>query len=180
MSSSERTQDVRSTGCQRPTPTNCRSAFGGSTRTLRSKQRAGDGACEVATRGSMGMATDVGGRRFVPRDHTGVEGHVDEWWGAKYLPQVRYDAQALIIDANEAAEAFFGRRMVGHHWQEFVTPGSTDQVGVMLEILAEVGAAEPRFRMPRPDGGLIEFDSFTFVDGEELVTLMRGVEELRT
>ena len=44
----------------------------------------------------------------------------------------------------------------------------------MLEILAQVGAAESRFRMPRPDGGLIEFDSFTFVDGDDMVTVMRS------
>jgi PAS domain-containing protein len=113
----------------------------------------------------------------VRRDHKGVDGHVDEWWRAKDLPQVRYDAQALIIDANEAAEAFFGRRMVGHHWQEFVTPGSTDQVGVMLEILAEVGAAESRFRMPRGDGHLLEFDSYTEAHGEEFVTLFRLATE---
>jgi PAS domain-containing protein len=119
----------------------------------------------------------AGGRWIVRRDHKGVDGHVDEWWRAKDLPQVRYDAQALIIDANEAAEAFFGRRMVGHHWQEFVTPGSTDQVGVMLEILAEVGAAESRFRMPRGDGHLLEFDSYTEAHGEEFVTLFRLATE---
>ena len=56
--------------------------------------------------------------------------------------------------------------MVGHHWQEFVTPGSTEQVSATLEILAEIGAAESRFRMPRGDGSLVEFDSYTEVDGE--------------
>jgi PAS domain-containing protein len=88
---------------------------------------------------------------------------------------VRYDAQALILEANEPAEAFFGRAMVGHHWQEFVTPGSTEQVGAMLDILAEVGAAESRFRMPRGDGSLIEFDSYTEVDGEVFETVFRRV-----
>jgi hypothetical protein len=66
--------------------------------------------------------------------------------------------------------------MVGHFWQEFVTPGSTDQVGLMLEILADVGAAESRFRMPRGDGRLVEFDSYTEVQGEEYVTRFRRAE----
>jgi PAS domain-containing protein len=114
-----------------------------------------------------------GDRWVVRRDHKDVDDGGEPWWRAGDLPQVRYDAQALILDANEAAESFFGRRMVGHHWQEFVTPGSTDQVEVMLEILAEVGAAESRFRMPRGDGRLLEFDSFTEVHGEEFVTLFR-------
>ena len=113
-----------------------------------------------------------GDRWTVRRDDKVVDGG-HAWWRASDLPQVRYDAQALILDANPAAEAFFGRRMVGHHWQEFVTPGSTDQVDVMLEILAEVGAAESRFRMPRGDGRLLEFDSYTEVQGEEFVTLFR-------
>jgi hypothetical protein len=63
--------------------------------------------------------------------------------------------------------------MVGHHWQEFVTPGSTEQVSAMLAILAEVGRAESRFRMPRADGSLMEFDSYTEVVGEGLTTVMR-------
>jgi PAS domain-containing protein len=119
---------------------------------------------------SVGLTGD---RWIVRRDHADLDGHADPWWRAAGLPRVRYDAQALILDANSAAEAFFGRPMVGHHWQEFVTPGSSDQVAVMLEILAEVGAAESRFRMPRGDGHLLEFDSYTENDGEEFVTLFR-------
>jgi hypothetical protein len=65
--------------------------------------------------------------------------------------------------------------MVGHHWQEFVTAGSTDEVSIMLEILAEAGAAESRFRMPRGDGSLLEFDSYTVVDGAEFSTVFRPV-----
>jgi PAS domain-containing protein len=114
-----------------------------------------------------------GARWVVRRDHTAVDGRVGAWWQGPDLPKVRYDAQALILDANEAAEAFFARRMVGHHWQEFVTPGSTDQVEVMLDILAKVGAAESRFRMPRGDGRLLEFDSYTEVHGEEFETVFR-------
>jgi PAS domain-containing protein len=92
------------------------------------------------------------------------------------LPRVRYDAEALIVEANAAAEALLGRRMVGHHWQEFVTPGSTEQVSAMLAILAEVGRAESRFRMPRADGSLLEFDSYTEVVGEGFTTVMRPRE----
>jgi PAS domain-containing protein len=91
------------------------------------------------------------------------------------VARVRYDAQALILEANDAAQSMFGRPMVGHFWQEFVTPGSTEQVTVMLEILAEVGAAESRFRMPRPDGSLLEFDSYTEADGDEFATAFRPV-----
>ncbi|HSL77340.1 MAG TPA: PAS domain-containing protein [Candidatus Limnocylindrales bacterium] len=110
------------------------------------------------------------------RDHDGVESSSEPWWRGPDTPRVRYDAQALILEANEQAEAFFGRSMVGHHWQEFVTPGSTDQVGVMLEILAEVGAAESRFRMPHGDGRLLEFDSYTEVHGEDFVTMFRQAD----
>lgn len=114
-----------------------------------------------------------GDRWTARRDHGDVEASTEPWWQADDLPRVRYDAQALIVEANGQAEAFFGRSMVGHHWQEFVTPGSTDQVGVMLEILAEVGAAESRFRMPHGDGRLLEFDSYTKVQGEDYITLFR-------
>jgi PAS domain-containing protein len=98
-----------------------------------------------------------------------------DWWDDPELPRVRYDRQALIVETNRAAETFFGRRLVGHHWQEFVTPGSTEQVTVMLDILAGIGAAESRFRMPRSDGSLVEFESYTTVDGEDFTTVMRPV-----
>jgi hypothetical protein len=95
------------------------------------------------------------------------------WWTDPGLPTVRYDAQALIVWANEAATSLLGQRLVGHYWQEFVTPGSTEQVSAMLAILAEIGKAESRFRMPRADGSLVEFDSYTEVDGESFTTVMR-------
>jgi hypothetical protein len=117
----------------------------------------------------------VDGHWLARRDHETITSTDPPWWRSPDLPLVRYDAQALILEANEPAEAFFGRAMVGHHWQEFVTPGSTEQVGAMLDILAEVGAAESRFRMPRGDGSLIEFDSYTEVDGEVFETVFRRV-----
>ena len=45
----------------------------------------------------------------------------------------------------------------------------------MLAILAEVGAAESRFRLPMPNGSLLEFDSYTEVDGDEFVSAYRLV-----
>jgi len=96
-----------------------------------------------------------------------------QWWVEPGLPSVRYDAQALIVEANDAAEAFLGRPLVGHHWQEFVTPGSTEQVSAMLGVLAELGTRSSRFRMPRADGSLMEFDSYTEVHGESYTTVMR-------
>jgi hypothetical protein len=48
----------------------------------------------------------------------------------------------------------------------------------MLEILAEAGAAESRFRMPRGDGSLVEFDSYTVAEGSEFSTVFRRVPVL--
>lgn len=108
------------------------------------------------------------------RDSTATNEADSGWWTDPALARVRYDAQALILEANEAAEALLGRGLVGHHWQEFVIPGSAEQVSAMLSILAELGRAESRFRMPRADGSLVEFDSYTEVDGETYVTVMRA------
>lgn len=110
------------------------------------------------------------------RDRHVTEADGEQWWRQPDLPRVRYDAEALILEANGAAESFFGQQMVGHYWQEFVTPGSTDQVGIMLDILAEIGAAESRFRMPRGDGHLLDFDSYTETHGEEFVTVFRQAD----
>ena len=116
---------------------------------------------------------EIDGERWIARrDQIDAPEAAKSWWDPD-LPRVRYDAEALIVEANPAAEALLGRRMVGHHWQEFVTPGSTEQVSAMLAILAEVGRAESRFRMPRADGSLMEFDSYTEVVGEGFTTVMR-------
>jgi PAS domain-containing protein len=113
----------------------------------------------------------------IHRDRQSMSGPDSQWWLDATVAQVRYDAQALILEANQAASALFGRELVGHYWQEFVTAGSTEQVTVMLEILAEVGAAESRFRMPKPDGSLLEFDSYTEVVGDEFTTSFRPVPQ---
>jgi PAS domain-containing protein len=115
------------------------------------------------------------GETWVAEREPGAAEATRGWWGDLGLPRVRYDAEALILEANEAAERFLGRALVGRHWQDFVTPGSTEEVAVMLEILGEVGAAESRFRLPRSDGNLVEFDSYTTVTGEEFVTVMKPV-----
>lgn len=108
------------------------------------------------------------------RDHDDSNAAAAGWWEDPGLARVRYDAQALILQANQAAEALLGRNLVGRYWQELVIPGSTEQVAAMLTILSELGRAESRFRMPRADGSLVEFDSYTEVDGETYVTTMRA------
>ena len=107
------------------------------------------------------------------RDRDDADPAAVEWWHDEALPTVRYDAQALILEANAAAQKLLGSPLVGHYWQEFVTPGTTEQVSAMLAILADVGAAESRFRMPAADGSLVEFDSYTQVSGETFTTIMR-------
>jgi len=118
-----------------------------------------------------------GDRWVAHRDRVDEPQSTETWWANPGLPRVRYDAEALILEANPAVEDLLGRQVVGHHWQEFVTPGSTEQVSAMLAILAQVGHAESRFRMPRADGSLVEFDSYTEVDGEGFTTIMRPREE---
>jgi hypothetical protein len=117
------------------------------------------------------VTADNDGRWLVERD--GGVAPSPGWWNEPGLPRVRYDAQALILDANQAAESLLGTALVGRYWQEFVTPGSTEQVAAMLEILASIGEAESRFRIPAADGSLVEFDSFTKVEGETFTTIMR-------
>ena len=116
---------------------------------------------------------DHDGRWTATRDAEGFDPPPEAWWDDDALPRVHYDAQALILEANGPAKALLGSELVGHYWQEFVTPGSTEQVSAMLAILTAVGAAESRFRMPAADGSLVEFDSYTTVDGEEFTTVMR-------
>jgi PAS domain-containing protein len=115
-------------------------------------------------------ATDDGWR--VERDAS-RDAHDDRWWSDRRLPLVHYDAQGLIVRANEAADAMLGQPLVGRFWHELVTPGSTDEVSEMLEILRAIGQAESRFRMPDATGRLVEFDSYTVVDDETFTTVMR-------
>jgi PAS domain-containing protein len=112
-------------------------------------------------------------RWMVFRDARGMGDAPDGWWLDPELPRVRYDGQALIVEANAAAETLLGQRLVGHHWQEFVTPGATERVADMVEIIMEAGVALSRFRMPGANGESVEFDSFTEYDGSTLTTIMR-------
>ncbi|HEV8403379.1 MAG TPA: PAS domain-containing protein, partial [Candidatus Limnocylindrales bacterium] len=73
------------------------------------------------------------------RDREDADPVAAEWWRDARLPTVRYDAQALILEANDAAQELLGSPLIGHYWQEFVTPGTTEQVSSMLAILASVG-----------------------------------------
>jgi PAS domain-containing protein len=112
-------------------------------------------------------------RWMVVRDARGMGDAPDGWWLDPALPRVRYDGQALIVEANEAAETLLGQPLVGHHWQEFVTPGATERVADMVQIIMEAGVAVSRFRMPGANGTAVEFDSFTEYDGSTLTTIMR-------
>jgi PAS domain-containing protein len=109
----------------------------------------------------------------VHRDAVGQAHDPDEWWRAEGLPTVRYDQQGRIFGANDEAEQLLGPELVGRHWQELVTAGTTDQVAAVLRLIAEAGWAVSRFRMPRPDGYLFEFDSYTEVAGDGFLTIMR-------
>lgn len=109
----------------------------------------------------------------VEREPEPRRGSDETWWSASGLPRVRFDKLAFILEANVEACELLGHELAGHHWQDFVIPGSSDEVAIVLEILARAGEAESRFRMPRSDGTLVEFDTYTTVDGENFVTVMR-------
>ncbi len=117
------------------------------------------------------VAAEPDGRWTVERDAGAAP--KPGWWSEPDLPRVRYDAQALILEANSPAQSLLGSTLVGRYWQEFVTPGSAEEVAGMLEILASIGSAESRFRIPAADGTLVEFDSFTQVEGETFTTILR-------
>lgn len=97
------------------------------------------------------------------------------WWTQQRVARVRYDGEGLILEANEAASELLGTLLVGHHWQELVTSGTDQEVATVLALLREAGEAVSRFRMPGPGGELVEFDSWTRVDGDRYETRMRRV-----
>jgi PAS domain-containing protein len=96
-------------------------------------------------------------------DRDGGAGHADDsaWWTDPALPRVRFDDRGLILEANPAAVDLLGVPLVGHHWHEYVTPGSQDEVQSVIDLLRDTGAVASRFRMPAADGHLVEFDSYT-------------------
>jgi PAS domain-containing protein len=97
----------------------------------------------------------------------------DHWWRVESLPEVRYTDRGLILEANHAAVELLGSPLVGHHWHELVTPGTTSQVDQVIDLIVAQGGALSRFRMPARGGELIEFDSFTEVRDGILRTVMR-------
>ncbi len=117
---------------------------------------------------------------LVSRDAATVDDQGDEddagdrWWTADGLATVRYDEQGLILAANEPAKVLLGRDVVGRHWQDLVTAGTTDQVAAVLRLIKEAGWAVSRFRMPSSDGHLFEFDSYTEASGDGFMTIMRA------
>lgn len=114
-----------------------------------------------------------GPRWVVHRDAEGVDPSAEGWWLDEALPTVTYDGDALITDANEAAKRLLGSPLVGHHWQEFVTPGGTGRVAEFLPIIRRAGVVDSRFRMPRDDGSLMEFDSHTEFHGGRFRTILK-------
>jgi PAS domain-containing protein len=113
------------------------------------------------------------GTWVVLRDASTVVEPTGKWWQTEGLPTVRYDGQGRIFEANDAARTVLGADIVGQHWQELVTAGTTDQVAAVLRMIADAGWAVSRFRMPGPDGYLFEFDSYTEVSGDAFLTVMR-------
>ena len=97
----------------------------------------------------------------------------EQWWRGGDLPEVRYTDRGLIIEANAAAQALLGPSLVGRHWHELVTPGTTAQVDQVIDLIVAQGGAVSRFRMPSHDGQLVEFDSYTEVRDGILRTVMR-------
>jgi PAS domain-containing protein len=104
-----------------------------------------------------------------PRD----EREHDGWWTSPDLPRVRFDGDALIVEANEPMRELLGSEVVGHHWQEFILPGRTEQVTIVLAAIKQAKVAVSRFRMPVRDGELIEFDCYTEWDGERFTSVLR-------
>lgn len=109
----------------------------------------------------------------VHRDAQDVQDGADQWWRAAGLASVRYDDRGRITDANEAALALLGADLVGRHWQELVTAGTADEVAEVMRLIADVGWAESRFRLPALDGSLFEFDSYTEVTDGTFLTVIR-------
>lgn len=97
----------------------------------------------------------------------------EHWWTSPDLPTVRFDGDALILDANEAMRDLLGAPVVGRHWQEFILPGRTEQVTAVLSAIKGAKVAVSRFRMPVRDGSLIEFDCYTEWDGERFTSVLR-------
>jgi PAS domain-containing protein len=107
------------------------------------------------------------------RDAPGSRVTRREWWADRSNARIRYDENALITWANEAAVALLGVPLVGCHWQELVTPTTEDEILPLMAVIRDAGAAVSRFRMPRGDGSIFELDSYTRLDEDGFETILR-------
>src|SRR4029078_4348069 len=64
-----------------------------------------------------------------------------EWWRDRSLPRVAFDRRGLITEANAEARALLGSPLVGHHWHELVTAGTSDAGDAVIDVLREGGWA---------------------------------------
>ncbi|HUR01921.1 MAG TPA: hypothetical protein VM347_05235 [Nonomuraea sp.] len=113
---------------------------------------------------------------IIRRDREPDGGDRDAWWDNGGLPKVTYDEEGLILSANQPAVRLLGGPLVGRHWQDLVTPGSTAQVAPILAMIREAGTAISRFRMPAANGSLVEFDSHTQYASDQFTTTMRPTD----
>lgn len=102
-----------------------------------------------------------------------ADGPADGWWVDAGLPRVRHDLAGLVLEANPAARQLLGDDIVGQHWQDLATPGGAPRVAEFMAIIEQLGSVISRFRMPSASGALVEFDSFSQVEGSSVVTIMR-------
>ena len=112
-------------------------------------------------------------RWVILRDGSAVDGPADGWWVDAGLPRVRHDLDGLVLEANPAARQLLGEDIVGQHWQDLATPGAAPRVAEFMAIIERLGTVISRFRMPSASGALVEFDSFSQVEGSSVVTIMR-------
>ena len=99
-----------------------------------------------------------------------------EWWRDPALPRVRFDGEALILDANDAARDLFGMELAGRYWHELTMPNRSERVSTILDFVREKGAIESRFRMPAADGSLVEFDTRAEWDGQTFTSVLRRLD----
>lgn len=118
---------------------------------------------------------DVVGEGQWVADRDGGRGHPDgaTWWANPNLPRLRFDDRGRILAANRAATELLGTDPVGHHWQEFVTAGSQDEVQPVIDLLHDAGDVVSRFRLPVADGRLVDIDTYTHGVGDGFETTLR-------
>ncbi|MEJ7695539.1 MAG: hypothetical protein WKF78_02540 [Candidatus Limnocylindrales bacterium] len=116
---------------------------------------------------------------YIYRDGGWVPPDDAPWWVDAGLARVRHDLDGLILDALRRPGQFLGDDIVGRHWQDLTTPGAAPRVAEFMAIIEQLGTVVSRFRMPSASGSLVEFDSFTQVEGSSVVTIMRPLSRTR-